>query len=200
MSRLVVVLLGTLLLTATACGSKKDANEKNFAAAMTQYFEKKGRACLWPYRAVQRFPVDVSGRTHAADEMQALAAVGLVEASEAEVEDRHSFSTPKRTYKVQRYLPTEKGKSYQDERGRFCYGQRVLDKIVKWQGPLKWGEFQAAQVTYTYKIAKLADWANAPGMQKQFPLMARDLAGVGTKTAQHDMVLTSQGWEAHGLD
>jgi len=200
MSRLVVVLLGTLLLTATACGSKKDANEKNFAAAMTQYFEKKGRVCLWPNSSVKRFPVDVSHQKGLdANQMQALAAVGLVEATEVEVEDRHDFRTPKRTYKVQRYMPTAKGKSYQDERGQFCYGQRVLEKIVKWQGPKTFGDFQVAQVAYTYNIGKLADWANDPGMQEPFPRMARDLAA-GTQTAYHTLVLTNLGWEAEGLD
>ena len=36
----ILAALGTVTLA--ACGSKTDANEKNFGAALTQYFDKKG--------------------------------------------------------------------------------------------------------------------------------------------------------------
>ena len=56
MKKNIVILaaLGTAALT--ACGSKTDANEKNFGAAMTQYFDKKGDLCL----NTKRWPVDLS--------------------------------------------------------------------------------------------------------------------------------------------
>lgn len=48
----ILAVLGTVTLT--ACGSKADANEKDFGAAMTQYFDKKGDLCL----NTKRWPVD----------------------------------------------------------------------------------------------------------------------------------------------
>lgn len=39
----ILAALGTVALA--ACGSKTDANEKNFGAAMSQYFDKKGDLC-----------------------------------------------------------------------------------------------------------------------------------------------------------
>jgi hypothetical protein len=50
----ILAAIGTVTLT--ACGSKTDANEKNFGAALTQYFEKKGDLCL----NARRWPVDLN--------------------------------------------------------------------------------------------------------------------------------------------
>ena len=46
MKKNIAILAALSVATLTACGSKTDANEKNFGAAMTQYFDKKGDLCL----------------------------------------------------------------------------------------------------------------------------------------------------------
>jgi hypothetical protein len=50
------ILAALATVTLAACGSKTDANEKNFGMAMTQYFDKTGDLCL----NTQRWPVDLS--------------------------------------------------------------------------------------------------------------------------------------------
>ena len=56
MKKNIAILAALSVATLTACGSKTDANEKNFGEAMTQYFDKKGDLCL----NTKRWPVDLS--------------------------------------------------------------------------------------------------------------------------------------------
>jgi hypothetical protein len=81
-----------------------------------------------------------------------------------------------------------------------CWGKKALDKIVKWEGPMKFGDYQEAGITYTYKVNNLADWAKKPEVQAAFPVVKSILDGVGSKESKHAVKLTSQGWEAKGLD
>ena len=63
-----------------ACGSKTDANEKNFGAAMSQYMEKKGAQCL----RGQKWPVDFPPMTMKMHERQPLAQVTQMASQPAE--------------------------------------------------------------------------------------------------------------------
>ena len=81
-----------------------------------------------------------------------------------------------------------------------CWGKKALDKIVKWEGPMKFGDYQEAGITYTYKVNNLADWAKKPDVQAAFPFVKSILDGAGSKESKHAIKLTSQGWEAKGLD
>ena len=46
----------------------------------------------------------------------------------------------------------------------------------------------------------LADWAKKPEVQAAFPVVKSILDGAGSKESKHAIKLTSQGWEAKGLD
>ncbi|WP_083953716.1 hypothetical protein [Thauera butanivorans] len=81
-----------------------------------------------------------------------------------------------------------------------CWGKKALDKIMKWEGPMKFGDYQEAGITYTYKVNNLADWAKKPEVQAAFPVVKSVLDGAGSKESKHAVKLTSQGWEAKGLD
>ena len=81
-----------------------------------------------------------------------------------------------------------------------CWGKKALDKIVKWEGPMKFGDYQEAGITYTYKVNNVADWAKKPEVQAAFPVVKSILDGAGSKESKHAIKLTSQGWEAKGLD
>ena len=215
----ILAALGITVLT--ACGSKTDANEKNFGAALTQYLEKKGELCLHTIS----FPVDLSetdirlqGKQPGgiANEILALEAVGLAKAEDTEVQ-RNGFdgnpTGPK--FKVKRYTLTEAAKPYTHEKeveefsltGKskvkktdLCWGKKALAKVVKWEGPMKFGDYQEARVTYTYKIDQLADWAKKPELQAAFSAVKTIVNDAGTKEDKHTVKLTSQGWEAKGLD
>jgi hypothetical protein len=209
---LIASLTGLALLS--ACGSKTDANEKNFGAALTQYFEKKGDLCL----GMTKWPVDVTEADQlakkswpggVADRMAALETLGLVKAEDAEV------GTGAKA-KVRRYALTDAAKPFVHEREAvrvvgmgssektkltdLCWGKKTLDKVVKWEGPLKLGDYQEASVTYTYKIDQLADWAKKPEFQAAFIGAKEMINAAGSKESRHGVKLTSAGWEAKGLD
>lgn len=206
-------------VTLGACGSTTDANEKNFGAALSQYFEKKGELCL----DLGRWPVDVTDfdqrqqatlRTGVANRMAALEAAGLVSGTAAEVQDK-GFLNHVSTYKVKRYDLVAAATPFVREKEAtqisldgatksihrdLCWGQKTLDAVVKWEGPMKFGDYQEASVTYTYKIKNLANWATRPDVQAAFAGVKPLIDGAGAKELKHAVKLTSQGWEARGLD
>lgn len=211
--------LGTIALA--ACGSKTDANEKNFGAALTQYFERAGELCL----GTGNWPVDVSKADKdlqkmftdgTANQMAALQAVGLAKAEDIEVQGKDFGGQPDGfKHRVTRYTLTDAAKPFVREKevtriglgpgGKvkqtdLCWGRKVLDKVVKWEGPIKLGDYQEARVTYTYKIIDLADWARRPELQAAYVSVKRLIDGAGTYQDKHGLKLTSQGWEARGLD
>lgn len=131
--------------------------------------------------------------------MAALEAVGLVKGEDTEVEAPiHMTESPPKKIKEHRYTLTEAATPYVKNQD-LCWGKKTLDKIVKWEGPMKLGDYQEADVTYTYKIEHVAEWARKPDIQAAIPVIHREHEGVG-KERKHSVHLTSQGWEANGLD
>lgn len=207
----IVTVFGCISLA--ACGSKTEANEKNFEAALTQYFDQKGELCVgtkrWPvdledWQLKRPNPVGVEGK------MAALEAAGLAE-SETLTKQAPSFGISRSTHmvKVKRYTLTDAAKPFVREKDAgfagvkytdFCWGKKTLDKVVKWEGPMKLGDYQEARVTYTYKVDNVAEWARRPDIQAAFPAVKLILEGSGSNQAKHLVKLTSQGWEAAGLD
>ena len=204
-----------------ACGSKNDVNEKNFSAALNEYFAKKGDLCLntrkWPVDITemeQRIAKAVPGGQ--VGQMTALESVGLVAGSDVEVDQiGYDGKSSGRKLKVRRYALTEAAKPYlrdvdvsglglsggtTTKQSDICWGKMALDTIVKWEGPMKFGDYQEANVFYTYKVDDVAPWAKRPEFQAIFGGAKAILDGAGTKHSQHGVKLTSNGWEAKGLD
>ena len=204
--------LGVLLLI--GCASKKDANEKNFSEALNSYLAKKGQLCLGIPSA---WPVDLNeaerrGGMGTAADMVALERAGLVRSHEAETEYRPPLSSRPVSAKVLRYELTDNGKTFYREKDRLglsgikqvqgdlCFGQQVLDKIVKWEGPTTVGTSKEAALFYTYKIDNLANWAMNPDIQRVFPGVASAINGAGKTQMNQAMILRNLGWQAKGLD
>lgn len=212
--------LGALVLA--GCGSKQDANEKNFGAAISQYLDKKGELCL----RLNKWPVDVTEMdlrmqktmpTGTAGQMEALAAIGLASGTDTEVDQIGMFDNKPtgHKFKIKRYVLTDAGKKFYSEKevtqiglggakkvmqGDICYGKKSLDKVVKWEGPMKFGDYQEANVKYLYKIDGLADWTKKPEFQTAFPYIAQIIDAAGKQEQQGGVKLTSLGWEPKGLD
>lgn len=213
-------IFGVLMLA--GCGSKSDANEENFGVAISQYLDKKGGLCLH----LNRWPVDVtemdlrlqkSMPNGMAGKMKALEAVGLVSGVEAEVDQIGMFDNKPtgHKFKVTRYVLTVSGKRFYNEkevnqitfsgvkkimRGDICYGKKILDQIVKWEGPTKFGDYQEAKVIYLYKIDALAEWTKKPEIRAAFPYVAQIIDAAREQEQQGAVKLTSLGWEPKGLD
>ena len=66
---------------------------------------------------------------------------------------------------------------------------------MKWEGPLKLGDYQEVLVTYTYQLTDIADWAKKPDVQAAFPMIKTTMEGAGSKEGKLRLKLTSVGWE-----
>ena len=202
---IVLAVLATSL--AAACGSKQDANEKNFGDALTAHLAKKGNLCLDLYD----WTVDIGSldrHSERAGRLAVLEKAGLMKAREAEIEEQQLLGGVSKR-KVLRYDPTAEGKTFYREkqvmaftasgkavRGDLCYGQKFLHKVVKWDQPVALGRYKEVMVTYTYRVEKLADWAKSAEVRRTFPVVARVVDDAGKKEEQLVLKLTNQGWEA----
>lgn len=215
-----VIAAGVILLT--ACGSNTDVNEKNFGKAITQYLDKKGDLYVYINNwSAEEWPIDLyekdlnrqESTPHGiANQMAALEAAGLVRGEDTEVEIKDWMDKPTgHMVKIKRYTLTDAAKPFIREttsswslngnkKIELCWGKQALDKIIKWEGPMKLGDYQEAEIIYTYKLNNLADWAKNPELQVAFPEIKETLDGVGNKKIKHAVKLTSIGWEAKGLE
>lgn len=215
----ITTMIGALALS--ACGSKTDPNEKNFGVAMNQYFDKKGDLCLntkkWPVEVTQMDQrMAKSLQTGSFARMEALQAAGLVRGEDVDVEIMGIMGKPTGAkVKVKQYSLTDAAKPFAQtkdvdsiglngkttiQQTDICWGKKGLDKIVKWEGPMKLGDYQEARLAYTYKVNGVAPWANNPDIQSAFPQIKNTLDGVSKTELKHAVKLTSLGWEAKGLD
>lgn len=217
-----LVILAASACALAGCAKPTDPSAKNFGAAISQYLDKKGELCL----RLNKWPVDLSEAdmrmlkslpTGEAAQMQALASIGLVTGVDAQVvpADNFGWNGPAQKMTVKRYTLTEAGKKYYREQevtrigidgvgkgkqGDICYGKKALEKVVKWEGPMKFGDYQEANVIYLYRIDKLADWARSREFAAAFPHAARLVEEAGKKEQQGAVKLTSLGWEPKALD
>ncbi|WP_253901053.1 hypothetical protein [Stenotrophomonas maltophilia] len=205
----------------TGCGSKTDANERNFGAAMTHYFDRKGALCL----NINRWPIDLSEmdfrlqktmEAGSVSKMAALEAAGLVRGEDTEVDRVGMWGKPTGAKtRIRRYTLSDDAEPFVQEKQvastglngtsidkqvDLCWGKKALGEIVKWEGPMKFGDYQVADITYTYEVKDLAGWARAPEVQAAFPALKSVLDGAGSERRRHTVKLTSEGWEANGLD
>ena len=225
-SLLVVFLIASGSLLLGACGSKTAANEKNFTAALKEHFDKQGDLLLFQanrFLGEKTWPVDVTDSdikmqkftpNGIAAQMEVLEALGLAKSTEVEKEVKNEVdifaSAPVKT-KVKRYTLTDAAKPFwreidhkgiqflTDQRHEegLCWGKQVLDKVVKWQGPMKLGEYQEVVVFYTDKIEQIPDWAQKPELQAAFRSIKEIMGSTGIEK-QIVLDLSSKGWEVKG--
>ncbi len=194
------LLAGVVALT--ACDSARKPSDANFRKAIDQYLAKRGKACTW---VVGSFPADVSDseqklQSGAASQMAVLERAGLVHSSDTIAAAPGIFG-PSAPRRVKRYEPTEEGKKYLQQvpgvlgqRTGFCYGDKTVDSIVKWTEPVTMGASSQTEVTYTYKIADLAPWAQRSDIQHQFGDVRATVDGISKTHEAAKLELTNQGW------
>ncbi|MGC1782123.1 MAG: hypothetical protein WA708_06365 [Acidobacteriaceae bacterium] len=109
---------------------------------------------------------------------------------------------PTRPQPVKRYEVTAEGQKYFQKTpgifGRttsFCYGEKRVDSIMKWTEPSTTGAVTQTEVTYTYKIADLAPWAERPDVQREFGDVRATVSGISKSNEIVGLQLTNQGWE-----
>jgi hypothetical protein len=106
---------------------------------------------------------------------------------------------------VKRYELTAEGQKYSPktpgifgQTTSFCYGDKTVDSIVKWTEPATMGAVTQTEVTYTYKFADLAPWAQRPDVQREFGDVRATVSGISKTNEIVDLQLTNQGWAVPG--
>lgn len=201
--------LATLLdlLLLVACNSAKAPNDTNFTKAINEYLTMHGEVCTVIGR---QFPIDLprseqSEQYGIGPELVALEQAGLVHSNDTTAVP-HGMLDPLRgsgpARSVKRYTLTESGKKYFHQipgafrqTSGFCYGQKSVDAIVKWTNA---GTSSQTEVTYTYKIANLAAWAEHPEVQQAFSDIRTTINGASKTTEVAGVQLTNKGWEVPG--
>lgn len=205
MRRLLLISI-VALLSLTACSDIKKPSDGNFTEAINRYLAKHGQACV---SIGQTFPIDVTESEQndqygIAPEMAALEQAGLVHGSNtmAVINGMMGALGPTPPQPVKRYELTDEGEKYFrqtpgifEKNGEFCYGEEVVDSIVKWTEPMTTGPSSQSEVTYTYKLVNLAAWAEQPGMQRASPDIRTTIGGASKTDRIAGLQLTNKGWE-----
>jgi hypothetical protein len=206
MRNLYVVSIAGLLFLA-ACNNAKKPSDANFTNAINLYLSKQGEACTLLNR---QFPIDVPKREQKdqygiGPKLAALEQAGLLRGSDTTAVvhgmlDALQGSTPPQP--VRHYdLTAEGGKYFRELSGGIgqttglCYGRKQVDSIVKWAEPMTMGAYSQTEVTYTYKIAELAAWAERPEVQRAFSDIQTEIAGQSNAAQIAGLRLTNKGWE-----
>jgi len=198
------------------CGGKTAANEENFSAVIERHLDEEGHLCL----GTDRWPVDLHKSEVAASvrgdslsraaRMQALQNAGLVSASDIEIDEGAAIGkVTGRMKSMVRYTLTDAARRYTREADRvraswevdqplelldLCWGRKVLDKVLKWEGPMEFGAFKTARVIYRYEIVDVADWAKGSEVREAFKSIDSALNQAVREDAK-GVQLTSEGWE-----
>jgi hypothetical protein len=148
-----------VLVALGGCSSEKKPNAANFTKAINRYLAKHGQTCTF---FAQTFPVNVpvselKEQYGIAPQMAALEQTELVRGSNttAVIHGMMGALGPSAPRPVRRYTLTDEGRKYfQVKPGVFgqnsaiCYGQEIVDSIVKWTEPTAMGSSTQSEVTY----------------------------------------------------
>lgn len=184
MKRVLLLLIAYVL---AACGSKLDANEKNFGGAISKRLESKGNLCV-------SLNNNFFGGLDASEaQKKALEKAGLIAGSKIELTEtgKKSFRNINDAKKFSGQINTL-GESIADF--NLCYGNVVLDKVEKWDMPTDTPVGKYSTVTFTVKAANIADWAMTPEIREAFPKVGRMIEAKGEY--RYTMKLTNEGWES----
>jgi hypothetical protein len=183
--------LGVFMLLTTGCnnGSNTDLSYK---AAINDHF-KAFPVCIWSQP--KKFPVQAATADDSKTEgYDALTQEGLLTRSTAEKKVLIIASK-----QVNNYDLSDKGRtswtpdSSQPGYGNFCYGNREVTSIDNSTLGTDGAGAKTVDITYHYKIANLATWANSEEMKTAYPSVASALGSNSSDRAT--LVMTGDHWE-----
>jgi hypothetical protein len=194
------VVLGALLLT--GCGSKQDANEKNFKVAIQNYLDSTYPKCYF----FENFPA-VAADFDLKNEKATLAALlktGLVSVKDEPHEEKTLFGDKKTSIKPTFYL-TEEGKKFYkadiektlggQSIGGFCVGKAKVQDVPQFTEPSDMFGQKISRVNYTYVVSDLPSWTKSPEILSAIPSLKPDVESENTPIKGLDaVILTNNGW------
>jgi hypothetical protein len=188
--RCYALVLGVFTLLTTGC-SKTDNTDLNYKTAINDHF-KAFPACIWS--EPKKFPVQEATSDDAKTEgYDALTQEGLLTRTTAEKKVLIVASK-----QVNNYDLSDKGRtswssdSSQPGYGNFCYGSREVTSIDNSTPGTNGDGAKTVDVTYHYKIANVAPWANSPEMKTAYPSM--DTALGSNPSDKATLVMNGDHW------
>lgn len=166
--------------------------DMDYKAAINDHF-KAYPVCIWSQP--KKFPVQAATSDDAKTEgYDALTQEGLLARTTAEKKVLIVASK-----QVNNYDLSDKGRTSwtpdtsQPGYGNFCYGTREVTSIDNSTLGTNASGAKTVDVTYHYKIANVAGWANSPEMKTAYPNMA---AALDASPSDHaTLVKTGDRWE-----
>ncbi len=178
MKKLVVMLcLGSALIA--GCNDPKEANEKNFRAALNEYLAKHP-ACIGGYT----FP---SSNMFRKEEFKALESAGLVTLVG---KGKYGESTYDITNEGKKYFEKAEGDKY----GRLCYAKVQVGEIKNFTQPGAMMGMTISEVAFTYKLDNIAPWGKNEDIQQSFLNVKKEMEGDQKDVRKKALVLTNKGW------
>jgi hypothetical protein len=184
-------IVAALGLVTAAC-NQGQTSDSAYKAAINDYF-KAHPACIW--QDPKKFPVQEATSDDAKTQgYDALTQEGLLTRTSAE-KKRVIIGSKQ----VNNYDLSDKGRtawtpdSSQPGYGNFCFGSREVTSIDNSTVGTNSSGAKTVSVTYHYKIANVADWAESQEMKTAYPTMAAAL----DQTPSETTTLTQGGgrWE-----
>jgi hypothetical protein len=197
-------------LALAGCTPANERERQRYADALSQHFAQTGQLCLavnfWPvYTAPESDRRQAYVRPVTLRHMEALKAAGMA-ADEATVIQDRDFYNYLIEIDARRFTLTPAALPYLFAAGPrqlpdLCWGQKVLHRVVDWKAaevniprnpdgtPNRTAPAQPQRVlvTYTYDIARPAQWATQAAVQTAFPEV--EVALRNTRVGQAGLIL-----------
>src|SRR6202167_5114112 len=184
------LVLGVFAFVATGWNNGSNTG-LNYKTAINDHF-KAFPVCIWSQS--KKFPVQAATADDSKTEgYDALTQEGLLNRTTAE---KKVLIISKQ---VNNYDLSDKGRSSwtpdtsQPGYGNFCYGNREVTSIDNSTLGTDGAGAKTVDVTYHYKIANLATWANSEEMKTAYPSIASTLGSNSSDRAT--LVMTGDHWE-----
>ncbi|MGF7192493.1 hypothetical protein JOE11_005571 [Robbsia andropogonis] len=207
-TKIVASTLITFMLA--ACGSAKDANNRNFEKAINAHFAKD---CINIQPFVMnadghRYPMTVSlqpkdagisqtlidqNNANATRPLDVLVQAGVLSVSDGTKTEKQMFGKGEFTVPIKVYTLTETGKKaiVSSDRTTMCIGHYKVDEVVRFTQPDNALGQTISEVSLTVSPVDVPDWAKRDDVQKAYGL-SNELAD-HIKTTR-TVLLASDGW------
>ena len=184
------IALGLTSLMAMGCNNGSNT-DMSYRAAINDHF-KAYPVCIWSQ--AKKFPVQAATSDDAKTEgYDALTQEGMLVRTTAE---KKVFIIASK--QVNNYDLSDKGRtswtpdSSQPGYGNFCYGNREVTSIDNSTLGTNGEGAKTVAISYHYKIANVASWANSAQMKTAYPSLASSLAENPSDNAT--LVMTGDHW------
>ena len=207
MSRGALLRIAAVLVIAVlagACGSSSKPREQTFEPAINAHLAQNPKCIGEP---AITFPAGVPSAPYMLDlsadyrakvqRLETLVRLGLLTRRverEGTVQQENVYELTSAGRAVHRQFPPGRWDPSKPV-AAFCYGTAAVDSIVRFTEPAEGLGQVTTEVTYTYRLAHVAPWAEDAALRRAYPYLEEELATRGApREAALTLVQASDGW------